>query len=60
MFNGNVRFDSRSPERLFKSKAPGLIGCDIGFVAGENGRDCLELAVEPKWHTRLYKVEKGG
>ena len=35
-------------EHLFKSKAPGLIGCDIGFVVAENGRDRLELAVEPK------------
>ena len=48
MLNGKFHFNSRSPKHLFKSKAPGLIGCDIGFVVAENGRDRLELAVEPK------------
>jgi hypothetical protein len=41
-------------ERMFKSKAPGLSGCHIGFAFGGNDRDRPELAVEPKKHRRLY------
>ena len=50
MRNGKFHFDSRFPKHLFRSKASGLVGCDIGFVVAEN----VELAVEPKWHKLLY------